>query len=50
MTSRNLGTAGSMADLPRFPQDATELVFTLYWTATSRWEGRNFTVTIEKPA
>ncbi len=50
VTSRNLGTAGSMADLPRFPQDATELVFTLYWTATSRWEGRNFTVTIEKPA
>ena len=44
VTSRSLGAAGSAADLPRMPAQASELVFTLYWSASKQWEGRNFTV------
>ncbi len=44
LTSRELGTAGSVADLP--PASSGELVFTLCWRNDRRWEGRDFRVKI----
>jgi len=42
--SRSLGVAGSLADIPT--TSPAQLTFTLYWTASNQWEGRNFSVGI----
>ncbi len=42
--SRSFGAAGSAADVPA-PTPGT-LVFTMYWTVTKHWEGRNFCVQV----
>ena len=47
LSSRELGAAGSAADLPALP-DPGEVTFTLYWPAAKRWQGENFTVKITK--
>ncbi len=44
LPSRELGYAGSAADLPQASEG--EIVFTLYWRAEKRWEGRDFRVKI----
>ncbi len=44
LASRELGAAGSVADLP--PSSDGELVFTLYWPRERRWQGRDFRVKI----
>ena len=42
--SRSLGAAGSAADIATATRG--ELTFTLFWSASKQWEGRNFTVKI----
>ena len=44
LRSRELGAAGSIADLPPIEQGA--ILFTLYWPGERRWEGRDFQVKI----
>ncbi len=44
LPSRELGTAGSAADLP--PSEPGVICFTLYWPAQRRWQGRDFQVKV----
>ncbi len=46
VNSHSLGSAGSAADVPPAEKQTAELIFTLYWQASRRWEGQNFTVKI----
>lgn len=45
--AQNLGTAGAAADIRAIAGGASEIVFTFFWTAEKRWQGRNFSVKIE---
>ena len=44
VSSRSLGAAGSAADIATAKPG--ELTFTLFWSASRQWEGRNFTVKV----
>ena len=44
ISSRSLGAAGSAADIAT--ASPGELTFTLFWSASKQWEGRNFTVRV----
>lgn len=47
--SNDYGAAGAAADIGTEPkQVGAELIFTLRWTASDRWAGRNFSVKIEQ--
>ena len=46
LTSLSLGPAGSAVDIPTAAGQSLELSFTLYWSKTKSWEGRNFSVKI----
>jgi glucoamylase len=44
--SKYMGECVCYADIPIGQQAPTDLVFTLYWPAEDRWEGRNYEVPI----
>jgi glucoamylase len=43
----HFGAAGSAVDIAIPEKDAQELVFTLFWSGSQQWEGRNFSVKID---
>ena len=47
MTSRELSAAGSSAEIETDPAESLVITFTLYWSASNRWEGRDFSVNVE---
>jgi len=48
MSTRDTGLGTHVADLPADRLAAgSEIVFTFYWTQEQRWEGTDFSVTVE---
>ena len=47
IVSRELGAAGSAAEVETTPGQSLSINFTLYWPASNHWEGRNFSVKVE---
>jgi glucoamylase len=48
--SRAVGSAGHFADIPTQSGQTGELVWTFFWPVQQRWEGRNFSATLESAA
>ncbi len=46
LDSREVGHAGSFADLPTGPEQMGALIFTLYWPGENRWLGHNVEVAL----
>jgi glucoamylase len=48
ISTRNTGLGVHVADLPAERLSAgSEIIFTFYWLQTQRWEGADFSVTVE---